>query len=249
MNDQSAGGGEEPSVDRDPATSTDPPPRRRLDPERAAAARRAARHPPPVVIDTRPYQRMIGLFGLLLVVVVSIAFLTSRGVGTAGIPAGKRLPMFAAPLTTSNLYGAVNLKPPCTEAKHHPGALNICLLVKRAPLVLVFFVTSSSGCEQGVDALQRVSEQLPRGRVQVAAVAVRASRADAVRAVRQHHWTIPVAYDLDGRLGAAYGIEVCPIFQLARRGGVVQQRLIGEHWSSVSTLGPPVRALLAHAGQ
>lgn len=233
----------------DEGPRADPPPRRRLDPEAAAATRRAARHPPPPVIDTRPYQRMIGLFGLLLVVVISIAFLTSRGVGTAGIPAGKRLPMFAAPLATSSLNGAVNLRPPCTQAKHHPGALNICLLVKRAPLVLAFFVTSSSGCEQAVDALQRVSEQLPAGRVQVAAVAVRASHADAAQAVRQHHWTIPVAYDVDGRLGAAYGVEVCPIVQLARRGGVVERRLIGDHWASTSSLAPPVRALLAQAAR
>lgn len=228
----------------------EPPPdqprsRRRLDPDRAAAARKAARHPPPQVIDTRPYQRMIGLFGLLLVVVISIAFLTSRGVGTAGIPAGKQLPLFAAPLATSSLYGAANLHPPCTEAQHELGALNVCLLAKRGPVVLAFFVTSSGGCEQQVDALQRVWQQLPAGQLQVAAVAVRASRADAARAVRRHHWTIPVAYDVDGRVGAAYGIEVCPIVELARRGGIVERRLIGEHWASASSLGPPVRALLA----
>jgi peroxiredoxin len=237
------------SADQEHSPAADPSVRRRLDPERAAAARRAARHSPPPVIDTRPYQRMIGLFGLLLVIIISVAFLTSRGVGTAGVPAGKRLPMFAAPLATSNLNGAVNLRPPCTEAQHHPGVLNICLLVKRAPLVLAFFVTSSSGCEQAVDALQRVSEQLPAGRVQVAAVAVRASHADAAQAVRQHHWTIPVAYDVDGRLGAAYGVEVCPIFQLAQRGGLVERRLIGQHWASAGTLEPPVRDLLAQAGR
>lgn len=233
----------------DDGPRADPPSRRRLDPERAAAARRAARHPPPPVIDTRPYQRMIGLFGLLLVVVVSIAFLTSRGVGTAGIPVGKRLPMFAAPLATSNLYGAANLTPTCTQAQHEPGALNVCLLVKRGPLALAFFVTSSAGCEQGVDALQQVHRQLPGRRLQVAALAVHASRTDAARAVRQRHWTIPVAYDVDGRVGAAYGIEVCPIIELVRRGGVVERRLIGQHWASAATLGPPVRALLAQSGR
>lgn len=232
----SAPGGEEPPEE--------PRSRRRLDPERAAAARRAVRHPAPPVIDTRPYQRMIGLFGLLLVVVISIAFLTSRGVGTAGVPAGKPLPLFAAPLATSTLYGAANLHPPCTEAQHERGALNVCLAAKRGPLVLAFFVTASQGCEQEVDALQRLAQQLPAGRLQVAAVAVRSSRADAARAVRRHHWTIPVAYDLDGRVGAAYGIEVCPIVELAGRGGVVQRRLIGQHWASVSALAPPVHALL-----
>jgi peroxiredoxin len=187
---------------------------------------------------------MIGLFGLLLVVVVSVAFLTSRGTGTAGVPAGKHLPLFAAPLAASTLNGAANLQPPCTLARHDPRALNICLLVHRAPLVLAFFVTNSSGCEQEVTALQRVKAQLPAGAVQFAAVAVRSGQADAARAVRQHHWTIPVAYDVDGRVGAAYGIEVCPIVELARRGGVVAKRLIGGHWASAGTLAPEVRALL-----
>ncbi len=223
----------------------EPPGSRRLDPERAAAARRAARHPPPQVVYTRRYQRLIGLFGLLLVVVISVSFLTTRGVGTAGVPAGKHLPLFAAPLAVSTLSGAANLNPTCTEARHDPRALNICLLVKRAPLVLAFFVTSSGGCEQEVDALQTVSRQAGLGRAQFVAVAVRSSHADAARAVRRHHWTIPVAYDVDGRVGAAYGVEVCPIVELARRGGVVARRLIGEHWASPSVLAPQVRALLS----
>lgn len=230
------------------APGADSTSRRRLDPDRAAAARRVRTHPIPQVVDTRRYQRIIGLFGLVVVVVVSVAFLTTRGAGTAGVPAGKRLPMFAAPLAISTLNGAANLNPPCTEAKHHPGALNICLLVKRAPLVLAFFVTSSSACEQQVGALQTVSRELPAGKAEFAAVAVSASHSAAAKAVRQHHWTIPVAYDVDGRLGAAYGIEVCPIIELAKRGGVVARRLIGQHWASASTLGPQVRALVASSG-
>jgi AhpC/TSA family len=245
-------GGEEPPEEppeepREEAPEKRPVRPRRLDPDRAAAARRAARHPAPQVIDTRPYQRMIGLFGLLLVIIISVAFLTSHRPGTAGVPAGRQLPLFAAPLATSTLNGAVNLKPPCTEAKHNPGALNICLLVKRAPVVLAFFVTSSGGCEQEVDALQRVSEQVPAGQVQFAAVAVRSNHADAARAVRRHHWTIPVAYDVDGRLGAAYGVEVCPIVELAYKGGLVQRRLIGEHWADATTLGGQIQALLSRS--
>jgi hypothetical protein len=199
-------------------------------------------------VDTRRYQRLIGLFGLLLVIVVSVTFLTSRGVGTAGIPAGKRVDEFAAPLATSNLNGAANLHPTCTQAKHDPRALNVCLLVKRAPLVLAFFVTSSSGCQQQVSALEQVEARVPAGRVRFAAVAVRASHSDAARAVRRNHWTVPVAYDLDGRVGAAFGVEVCPIVELVRKGGLVFRRLIGQHWASVSALEPQVRALLASSG-
>ncbi|HLY48339.1 MAG TPA: TlpA disulfide reductase family protein [Solirubrobacteraceae bacterium] len=252
MNDEADGspeseGSQSPS---DPPRAPDEPAsvRPRLDPARAAAARRALRHPAPQVVDTRRYQRLIGLFGLLLVIVISVSFLTTRGPGTAGVPAGKRLPLFAAPLADSTFNGPANLNPACTTARHDPRALNICLLVKRAPLVLVFFVTSSSGCEQQVDALQRVSKEAGLAPAQFAAVAVRTSHADAARAVRQHHWTIPVAYDVDGRVGAAYGVEVCPIVELARRGGIVARRLIGQHWASAAALAPEVRQLVHGAG-
>ncbi|MBV8430800.1 MAG: hypothetical protein JO244_06540, partial [Solirubrobacterales bacterium] len=136
---------------------------RRLDPDRAVAARRAARHAPPQVVDTRRYQRLIGLFGLLLVIVISVSFLTSHKAGTAGVPAGKQLPLFSAPLAASTLNGAANLNPPCTEARHSPRVLNVCLLVKRVPVVLAFFVTASGGCEQAVDAVQRVAGQYAPG--------------------------------------------------------------------------------------
>ncbi len=198
------------------------------------------------MIDTRRYQRMIGLIGLTLVVVISIAFLGTHSPGTAGIPAGQRLHFFAAPLANTNLNGDANLNPPCTLAKHDPRALNICLLAARKPLVLTLFVTSSSGCEAQVSALQALSKRFPPGQVQFAAVAVRTSHSDAATAVRQHHWTIPVGYDADGAVAATYGVEVCPITELAYRGGVVKQRLIGEHWTDPSVLEGPVRALVEH---
>jgi hypothetical protein len=219
--------------------------RHRLDPDRAAAARRARDHQPPAVIDTRPYQRVIWVFGLLLVVIVSVSFLLSRGGGTAGIAAGRHLPLFAAPLATSNLNGSANLHPHCTLAQHDPRALNVCLMVKHAPLVLALFVTSSNGCEQEVNALQVLSRRFPAGEVGFAAVAVSAGQPAARHAVLSHRWTIPVGYDPDGRVGAAYGVAVCPIVELVRRGGTVQRRLIGEHWSSSGALAPQVRALLA----
>jgi hypothetical protein len=218
---------------------------RRLDPDRAAkaAAERAARRPPPTPpIDTRRYQRMIGLFGLALVIVISISFLTSRGVGTAGIPAGHQLHTFAAPLATSNLQGDANLRPPCMLSRHDPRALNICLALHHGPLVLGFFVTGSSTCERVVDAEQALSARFPT--VQFVAVAVRDSHKAAAAAVRAHHWTIPVAYDADGAVGDVYGVEVCPIVELADPSGRVHSRLIGGHWASSRALGAQVAALL-----
>jgi hypothetical protein len=196
------------------------------------------------VVDTRRYQRMIGFFGLAVVIVVSIAFLTSHRAGTAGIPGGDRLHFFAAPLATSTLNGDANLHPPCTAADHDPRALNICLASRRSPLVLAFFVTRSSGCEKQVDALQALRSRFPASRVQFAAVAVRANHQQARAAVRAHGWTIPVAYDADGAVGQVYGVEVCPIVELAYRGGLVQRRLIGDRWTNSSALAGQIEALV-----
>jgi hypothetical protein len=63
--------------------------------------------------------------------------------------------------------------------------------------------------------------------------------------VRKHRWTIPVAYDADGGVGAVFEVEVCPMLVLARRGGLVADVLIGNRWLSPAALAPRVRTLLA----
>jgi hypothetical protein len=181
------------------------------------------------------------------VVAVSIYQFATHGVGTTGVPPGQRLHYFAAPLATTNLIGDPNLNPPCTEAHHDPRALNVCLDVKRAPLVLALFVTGSNQCRRSVDALQRLatSGQFAPGSVQFAAVAVQGSRSGTAALVRSHHWTIPVAYDRDGSIGGLYGVAICPMLELAYRGGIVNARLIGDRWQTSAALAPRVRALLA----
>jgi len=188
---------------------------------------------------------MIGVFGLVLVVAFSVFQLASHGSRTPGLSAGQRLHFFAAPLAASTLNGDANVNPPCTLARHDPRALNICLLVGRAPLVLAFFVTGSHDCERQVDTLQAVSAGFPAGQVQFAAVAVHGSHQATAALVRTHHWTIPVAYDRDGALGSLYDVEVCPILELARRGGVVSDLLIGNHWLARAALAERVRTLLS----
>ena len=59
--------------------------------------------------------------------------------------------------------------------------------------------------------------------------------------MRAHHWTIPVAYDADGAVGGLYGVAVCPMVELAYRGGIVADRLIGEHWIARAALAAQVR--------
>ncbi|MFZ0040084.1 MAG: redoxin domain-containing protein, partial [Solirubrobacteraceae bacterium] len=234
------------------APDPDPPDRpalSRLDPDRVAVrqAPEAPRALPPAgeVIDTRRYRWMIGIIGLVLVIVFSVYQLATHGVGTTGVPAGNRLHFFSAPLANTDLNGDPNLNPPCTLAGHDPRALNICLMARRGPLVLSFFVTGASQCIQQVNALQTLSREFPASAVQFAAVAVRASHKSVAALIRSKGWTIPVAYDRDGSVGELYGVAVCPMAELSYRGGVVKERLIGNHWQTSAALAPQVRALVA----
>jgi peroxiredoxin len=199
--------------------------------------------PPP--LDTRRYGWAVGVLAAVLVIGFLIYTLTSHHPsGTAGVPAGGQLHLFAAPLAASTLAGDANLNPPCTFARHDPRALNVCLLVKQAPLVLGFFVTNSRQCEREVDTMQALASRPALRGVQFAAVAVNGSHAATAKAVRAHGWTIPVAYDADGAVASAYGVTACPLLELARRGGTVAQRLIGEHWLDENALAAQVRALV-----
>jgi hypothetical protein len=213
-------------------------------PGEGALRARASKNKVRVVVDTRRYRWAIGVLGLIIVIVISVVSFLQRGVVTTGVSAHQRLRYFAAPLARSNLNGVANVQhPTCSLARHDPRALNVCLLVHHGPLVLAFFVTGAKPCIQEVDAMQVVSRELPS--VQFAAVAIDTGHAAAARIVRAHGWTIPVAYDADGAVGYQYGVDVCPLVELAYRGGVVQGRLIGEHWTRAAALAPQVRALLA----
>jgi hypothetical protein len=223
----------------------------RLDPDRAAppppggveGAPESRGPRGPVPISPRRYQWLAGLIGIALVVGFSIIQLLSHRAGTAGVPAGRSLASFAAPLAASSLVGDANLHPPCTEARHDPRALNTCLLMHRGPLVLDFFVPGSNECVRTVDAMQAVAPRFRAAGVQFAAVAVRSGPGPVRSLIRKHRWTVPVAYDRDGAVSQSDGVVVCPIIELVRRGGVVAQRLIGGHWDEPAKLAAQVQAL------
>ncbi len=177
-----------------------------------------------------------------MVIVGSIYGFAHNGVGSAGVAPGKPLHRFVAPLATAGVDLDANANPRCDPLHPNPRGLNIC---GRTPLVLAFFVTGSSSCTRQVDALQVLSRQRALRSIQFAALAVHTDRADTVAAIRRHGWTIPVAYDREGSVGDLYGIRVCPIVELAYRGGTVARRLIGEHWSRPAVLAGQVRVLLA----
>jgi peroxiredoxin len=207
-----------------------------------------ARPTTPAPLERRRYGWGVGLLAFALVIGFVLYTLGSHKSGTAGVPAGQPLHFFAAPLAASTLNGDANLSPPCTLARHDPRALNVCLLVKRRPLVLAFFVTNSAKCEQAVDTMQALAGRRALRGAQFAAVAVDTSHATTAKAVRAHGWTIPVAYDADGAVGGLYGVTACPLLELVDRGGTVAQRLIGEHWLNQGALAARVRALLGSAG-
>ena len=200
------------------------------------------------LIDNRRYGGMVGVFALVVAVGFLIYALTNHrsGAGRPGVAAGGQLRYFSAPLASSDLNGDANLNPPCTLARHDPRALNVCLLAKRGPLVLDFFVTGSPACEREVSTLQALAAEPATRGAQYAAVAVSTGHAATLKAIRARGWTIPVAYDADGGVGGLYGVTACPLLELADRGGAVASRLIGEHWLSPAALAAQVQALLRH---
>ncbi len=221
----------------------------RLDPDRAATeATRRPRPLPEPVIDTRPYRRMIGGIGIGIAVVISaLLFITHGGVGQVGISPGNKLHWFVAPLSSFGFgkHDDANLAPRCDRSRPNPRALNVCpWLAAKKPIVLAFFVTDDSDCTRQIDTVQAVSRRFSPSAVQFAAVGVRASRGSAAALARSHRWTIPVAYDPDGAVGEIYGVEVCPLLELAYRGGVVGYRLVGDKWQSSTLLAAKVRALI-----
>ncbi len=184
---------------------------------------------------------MIGGFGLLLLVIFSIYLSTGHhAAGSPGVAAGKPIHRFVAPLATSDLNVPANAHPRCNPARPARRGLNVC---GRGTLVLDFFVTGAAPCVGAVDALQAVSRQFPS--IMFAAVAVDADRAATAKLVRRHHWTIPVACDLSGTIGQLYGVEVCPMIELVRPGGIVQRRLIGDAWRQPAALAAQVARLVA----
>jgi hypothetical protein len=214
-----------------------------LDPDLAAAAADpdARERRPAGMPDTRRYRWTIGIFGLVLLIAFSIYEFSRHGVVSPGVAPGERLHLFVAPLATTGPDQPANPRPRCDPAHPNPRALNVC---GRTPLVLVFFAPRSKACKRQVDTLQLVAREFPPASAQFAALAVAAGRAETAALVGAHGWTIPVAFDSAGAIGALYGVSICPMIELARPGGVVAQRLIGEHWLRAPELAGQVRALL-----
>jgi hypothetical protein len=172
--------------------------------------------PPELPIQGVPYARYIAIGGITILLIVLVVALVSKPHISSGLKAGAQVPPFAAPLATGALKGnpdiALHAKegqrgkvPACAERE--PGALNICALYERGPVVLALFVNEGS-CPAVLSEMQAAARRFPE--VSFAAVAVRAQQTEVRHLVRSKRLSIPVAYDEEGVLAGLYRMLSCP---------------------------------------
>ena len=172
---------------------------------------------------------IVGVAVVFAIAYITLNTLRTDAPGSRGIPAGKPMPPFAAPLATSTLDGDANLatkpdqggqgrRPACDV--RGPDVVNSCQLAEKGPVVIAFTAARSNTCDRQIDVLQRVRSRYPD--VQFAAVAIRGNRDDLRALIRRRGWTLPVAYDHDGGVANAYAVAICPTVTFAYRGGKVQ---------------------------
>jgi AhpC/TSA family len=169
------------------------------------------------------YAWVVGIAFVIALIVAGANALRHSGAGYRGIPAGKRLAPFAAPLATSSNDKDANIQPraggghPAACSIHLAGVVNVCDLRSR-PLVLTFVATGGSGCDSQLDRVERVRRSFPG--VAFVGVVSRKSLSDAHGMVSSHRWGFPVALDRDAAVFNLYGIGDCPTTVFARRGGI-----------------------------
>jgi hypothetical protein len=190
---------------------------------------------PPAGITSNATWIAAAVIGLVLIY-VTINTLRTDSNGSRGVPAGQRVPPFAAPLALANARckggeecdanvqtHARNGVPKACDV-HGANVMNSCDLTRK-PLVLAFLVAPSQKCIDQIDVLDRLRVRFPD--VQFAAVAIRGDHGDLNAIVRRHGWKLPVAYDHDGAIANAFAVAICPTITFARRGGEVANTTLG----------------------
>ena len=178
---------------------------------------------------------MIGIVGLALVLAISIYQFATHGVGEPGRRRRARLHSFAAPLAprtstatpTSPPRPAVGA-PATIRARRSTSACS----PERGPLVLAFFVTGAGAVRAAGRRAPDAARPLP-GRCSSRRWRSAADRGDRARCVRAHRWTIPVAYDRDGRVGRPLrGGRSARWSSSPTAAGSSRDRLIGDRWQT-----------------
>lgn len=201
--------------------------------------------PPKPVLPAGRYAWVVGIAFVIALIVAGANALQHSGAGYRGVPAGKILAPFAAPLVTSRYNKDVNLQPhasggvPAACDVRLAGVVNACELRSR-PLVMTFVATGGSGCADQLDRVERVRRVFPA--VNFVGVISRKSLSEARAMVRSRGWGFQVLLDRDAQLLNLYGVGDCPTTVFARKGGVSA----GSHLRATSEaqLTAQVRALL-----
>ena len=157
---------------------------------------------------------MIGIFGLVLLVAFSIYEFNKHGVVSPGVPAGNGCTTSSRRWPPIGPDKPANPRPKCDPAHPNPLALNVC---GRTPLVLALFATGSGPCKRQVDTLQAVSHEFPGRGIEFAAVAINAVQARRrPSSFARSTGRSRLRSTATGSVGALYGVEICPIVELAR---------------------------------
>ena len=174
------------------------------------------------------YTWVVGVAALIVIIVVAFNSLPNAGRGYRGPEEGERIPVFAAPLATSDAEGDANVKqdsgdddaandtPAC--AVELPGVLTACELFEDKPLVLALTVPSGD-CERQLEAMEALSRERPD--VQFAAVVSGRSHDTAREVVERTGVTFPVAVDRDLAVFNLYRVAYCST-AITDRGGVLR---------------------------
>jgi hypothetical protein len=179
--------------------------------------------PPRTPLPTGRYAWVVGIAFVIALIVAGANALRHSGAGFRGVPTGRRLAPWAAPLATSDHDNDATIQPraggghPAACSVRGAGIVNLCDL-RRRPLVLTFVATAGAGCGAQLDRVERVRRAFPN--VQFVGVISRKSLSDARHIVRSHGLGFPVALDRDAALFNLYGIGDCPTTIFARRGGI-----------------------------
>jgi hypothetical protein len=205
---------------------------------------------PETPIQGVPYARYIAIGGIVVLLVVLVIVLVNKSHLTSGLAPGTRVPPFAVPLATSTLEGDADIAVKGHEGQlgkvaackeRPPGALNICALYERGPVVLALFFNASS-CPSVLPELQAAAQGFPE--VSFAAVAIRGQHAEVRRLVHRQRLTMPVGFDAQGALAALYKVLTCPQVNFIYPGGVTQGHALLEK-PSPAALQRRVSKLLA----
>ena len=201
--------------------------------EREPEADHPSRRPKPQRPASTRYGWVVGIAFVLAVIVAGANALRNSGEGFRGVPAGKPLPPFAAPLAIGGQPGKdANVQTkrsggvPAACDVRGPGIFNMCDAYRRGPVVVTFVANASRGCEDQLDRVERIRREFPG--VGYVGVISRHDQPEAERIVRTNGWGFPVAVDRDAQLFNFYGVGDCPTTVFAFRGGKVRHSRLGE---------------------